>query len=116
MGVGCFGIMKVLVVACSRNVCEITQGGTLETTLRRRAVIRFDTRSSEQLRVSDMRGSALYLHDEGGPHVPLHPRNKFGAHWKALHRREAMALIESAADGAFDKAALVKELDELLLA
>lgn len=64
----------------------------------------------------DMRGSSLYLHDDnGGPHVPPNPHNKFTAHWRAVQRRQALALIESAEDvDASDKAALTEELDALM--
>ena len=63
----------------------------------------------------DMRGSALYLHDHnGGPHVTPNPHRKFASHWASQHRRRAVQLIESAEDGAFDKAALLAEVDEML--
>jgi hypothetical protein len=63
----------------------------------------------------DMRGSALYLNDgNGGPHVPPNPHRKFTAHWRAVHHRQAVALIESAEDGAFDKGALIAELGSML--
>ena len=63
-----------------------------------------------------MRGSSLYLHDhDGGPHVAPNPHRKFVAHWRSVHRRQAIRIIESADDSAFDKEALVKELDEKLL-
>ena len=63
---------------------------------------------------SDMRGSALYLQDtNGGPHVPPRPHAKFVAHWRAA-ARQALEMIECAADGSFDKAALVRELDEMM--
>ena len=62
----------------------------------------------------DMRGSSLYLQDHnGGPHVPPAPFNKFTNHWKAVHRRRAMELIESAGEQV-DRAALVTEVEAQL--
>ena len=62
----------------------------------------------------DMRGSSLYLQDHnGGPHVPPAPYNKFTRHWRAVHRRRAMELIESAGE-AVDRVALVAEVDAQL--
>ena len=64
----------------------------------------------------DMRGSALYLQDHnGGPHVPPNPHFKFVTHWREVHRRRALQVIESADDGAFDKQALVQEMESMML-
>ena len=38
------------------------------------------------------------------------------AHWRSVHRRRALAVIESAEEGAFDKEAIVQELDAMLVA
>ena len=66
----------------------------------------------------DMRGSALYLHDHNGPHLPPHPSRKFRDHWKARltdkARESAKAMRASAAASGTAPVLNEAEVTELL--